>query len=125
MKNFQEKRRWRNIMESRPVLVFLCFVVFVFAYSVFGLLGKMRETVKNKQTAENKILELQETKERLLANIGKLETEKGKEESIREKFGWVKEGEGIIVVVEEKNLEDEDRKSKSGGFFSFFKNLFK
>lgn len=112
-------------MESRPVLVFLCFVVFVFAYSVFGLLGKMRETVKNKQTAENKILELQETKERLLANIGKLETEKGKEESIREKFGWVKEGEGIIVVVEEKNLEDEDRKSKSGGFFSFFKNLFK
>ena len=126
MRNFQEKKGWRNVMQSKPALVLLGIVVLAFAWSVVGLVGKMRETVKNKTIVEDKIAELQQTKEKLSADIEKLKTEKGVEESIREKFGWVKEGEGVIVVVEDNSSNQTGQEPESsGGFFSWLKNLLK
>jgi len=124
MKNFQEKRRLRVILESRPALVFLFVVIVVFAWSVFGFVGKAEEASKNKKIAEDKIMELQKDKDRLSSDIQRLQTDKGKEEAVREKFGLVKEGEGIIVVVPDKN-QPEDSAPEQKGFFSFFKNLLK
>lgn len=112
-------------MESKPVLVLLGVVVLVFAWSVLGLVGKMAETAKNKKAVEAKIVELTQNKEKLTADISKLETDQGKEDSIREKFGWVKQGEGVIVVVDDKSFEEPESEEGSGGIFSFFKNLFK
>jgi cell division protein FtsB len=125
MRSFQDKKRWRRVMESKPVLVFLFLVILVFAWSVLGLVGKMSETQKNKNEVKAKITELQKNKDKLSANISKLQTDEGIEESIREKFGWVKEGEGVIVVVDSTASEDLDKTEDDGGFFSFFKNLFK
>ena len=55
MRNFQEKKGWRNVMQSKPALMLLGIVVLAFAWSVVGLVGKMRETVKNKTIVEDKI----------------------------------------------------------------------
>ena len=84
----------------------------------------MRETEKNKQIVENRVLELKEQKEKLLADINSLETEEGKEKFFRENFGLAKEGENVIIVVEDKNLPKEPAEDSSG-FWSFLKNLFK
>ena len=125
MKNFQQKRRRRHILESKPVLFILCIVILFFAWSVFGLIGKMQETIKNKEISKAKINELQAEKEKLISDIDKLKTDKGVEESIREKFGLAKEGEGVVVVVEDKDLPEVQEENKSTGFFSFIKNWFK
>ena len=125
MRNFQEKRKWKNVMESKPILITLGIVVLVFAYSVFGLVGKMQETIKNKNIAQAKIADLQKTKDTLSANINQLNTVEGQEESIRNKFGWAKEGEGEIVIVDDKTQPTAATQANSSGFFSFFKNLFK
>jgi cell division protein FtsB len=76
------------------------------------------------QVVENKVIELQKQKEKLSLDIEKLKTDEGVEESIRTKFGLAKEGEGEIVIVEDKNPSPPVEKS-DGGFFSFLKNLFK
>ena len=123
MRNFQHKRDWRDIMQSRPVLVFLIVLVFIFAWSVFGFMGKMKVTIENKKIAENQAIELKEKKDKLLSDITKLKTENGVEESIRTKFGLAKEGEGLIVIVDDKN-PPEVPKQEPSGFFSFWKNLF-
>ncbi len=112
-------------MESKPVLGFLSIVILVFSWSVVGLIGKMQETSKNKQAVQARMLELTKNKEKLTADISKLQTDEGMEESIREKFGWVKEGEGVIVVVDDKSAQEPQKEEDSGGIFSFFKNLFK
>ena len=112
-------------MESKPILITLGIVVLVFAYSVFGLVGKMQETIKNKNIAQAKIADLQKTKDTLSANINQLNTVEGQEESIRNKFGWAKEGEGEIVIVDDKTQPTAATQANSSGFFSFFKNLFK
>lgn len=111
-------------MESKIALIFLAVIMLIFAWNVFGFLGKLNDTAKNKKAAEEKIAELEKVKGQLSADIANLKTEKGVEASIREKFGLAKEGEGMIVVVDENNTKEAKEKEK-GGFFSFWKNLFK
>lgn len=112
-------------MQSKPVLVFLGIIILVFAWSVLGLVGKMQETIKNKKIADDKIQELQKEKEKLLSDINELKTDKGVEKSIREKFGLAKEGEGMVVVVDDKNPPVAGEDAGKKGFFSFLKNLFR
>ena len=112
-------------MQSRPVLVLLGAIILIFAWSVLGFWNKMEETGKNKQAVENKVAELKEQKEKLLADINSLQTEEGKEKFFRENYGLAKEGENVIVVVEDKTPPAPPKTSFSDGFFSFFKNLFK
>ena len=88
-------------------------------------MGKMEETSKNKEIVQNKIAELEKSKEALNSEINKLKTENGIEENIRVKFGLGKVGENMILVIDDKNSVDAQKKTDSGGFFSFFKNLFK
>ena len=107
------------------MLVILAIILLFFAWSVWGFLGKMTETRKNRIIAEEKIAELQKEKDKLSSGISKLNTEKGQEEIIREKFGLEKDGEGSIVIVDNQNGVDAKNKANQGGFFSFFKNWFK
>jgi len=125
MKSFQEKKKWSNLAQSKPVLAILATLLFFFAWSVFGFWGKMTDTRDNKKIVEDKVNELEEKKVILETDIEKLQTEKGIEENIREKFGWAKEGEKVIIIVEDKNEVNTENEKQSGGFFFFFKNLFK
>ena len=85
----------------------------------------MQLTKENREIVEYKIAELEKGKEKLSSDIAKLQTEEGVEENIREKFGLAKEGEGMIVIVEDKNQPEIPLETNTSGFFSFFKNLFK
>ncbi len=125
MRKFQGKRSVRNILQSWPVLIILAALTVFFTWQVIGFWAKMESTKKNRQIAEDKLLELNKSKENLSADIAKLETPEGIEESIRNKFGLVQEGEEVIVVVEDQNPDSNPEKEDEGGFFYFLKNLFK
>lgn len=126
MRNFQQRKRWRNVVESWPVLIFLGILLLLFAWGIIGLLRRMQTTRENRIIAENKLHELEKKKETFTADVAKLNTQDGIEESIREKFPVVKDGEGLIVVVDEK-IPPPPEDTSSGGFFSFLKfwNWFK
>lgn len=125
MRNFQKEGKLRYIMQSKIFLIFLGIIIISFFFSMFNFLDKMRETRKNREIVENKITELQNSKDKLELEINKLKTEEGIEASIREKFGLAKEGESMIVIVEDKNKSEAQKKPSSSGFLSFIKNLFK
>lgn len=120
MRNFQQKKRWRNIVESWPVLILLGILLLFFAWGIIGLARRMQVTRENRQIAENKLHELQQKREAFSADVAKLNSQSGIEESIRERFPVVKEGEGLIIVVDEKEKPGEP-KPENGGFFSFLK----
>jgi hypothetical protein len=88
-------------------------------------MNKTQETSKNRKILEDKIIELEKSKEKLNSDIIKLKTEKGVEENIREKFGLAKEGEDMILIIDDKNQRVDEAEPESSGFFSFFKNWFK
>lgn len=126
MPNFkQEKSGWRRAMESRPVLILLAILVVVFAVSLVGFTRKMRETAKNKEIAEQKVADLEEEKNQLSDQTAKLQTDEGVEESIRDKFGLVRPGEGVIVITDPPDAAPDAGAQKPGGFFSFIKKWFK
>ncbi len=125
MKNFQDKKGQKNILHSLPVLVFLGIVLLFFTWGVFRFLVKMGDTSKNRNIAEMKVAELEKSKDKLTLDIQSLKTEKGLEENIRDKFGLAKEGEGLIVVVDEKNSSKEEEKPKQSWFKSLWGDWFK
>ncbi|MFA6177393.1 MAG: septum formation initiator family protein [Candidatus Paceibacterota bacterium] len=124
MRNFQEKRGWRNIVQSKPFLILFGIVILFFSWNVFTFWNKMQETVKNKKIVEDKIALLEKQKGEISSEINSLNTIEGKEKFFRENLGLVKEGEGVTVVVEDKNPPITS-KPISSGFWSFFTNLFK
>jgi cell division protein FtsB len=125
MRNFQRKQIWRDVIESKPVLISLGIGILIFAWSVFGLWNKMEDTAKNKKIAENQITSLEQQKEKLTSDINSLNTDEGKEKVFRENFGLAKEGENEIVILDNTNLPAVPAPASSSGFFGFLKGLFK
>ena len=124
MRNFQRKGNFGNILQSKPALIFFGIIILIFAWSVLGFWNKMQDTAKNKKIVEDKVAELKQQKEKLNSDINSLNTDRGKEKVFRENFGLVKEGEDLIVVVDDKNPPPAPDAS-STGFWSFLKSLFK
>jgi competence protein ComGC len=125
MRNFQRKRIWRDVIESKPVLILLGIGILVFAWSILGFWNKLQDTEKNKKIVENQITSLEQQKEKLTTDINSLNTDEGKEKVFRENFGLAKEGEDEIVIIDDKNSIPPPSLPSSSGFLGFFKNLFK
>ena len=124
MKSFQKRNKFRRILESKVFLVLLGILIVIFTFSVFGFLGKMQETAKNKKIVEDKIAELEKSQKAYSTDISSLKTDQGVEENIRKKFGLVKEGENMIMITDD-NTSTPTQNTSSPGFFSFIKNWFK
>ena len=125
MRNFKSKTKDRNIMHSVPVLIIFAILVLFFAISLISFIGKMQETSRNKKTAEEKVTELQQQKTQLTSKVDELNTPQGVEDSIREKFGLAKDGEGLIIVLDDQDKTDTATDQKSKGIWPWFKSLFK
>jgi cell division protein FtsB len=124
MRNLGRKISWRNIMQSKLVLMLLGILILFFAWNVLSFYNKMQETNKNKKIIEDKVATLEQQKAKLSTDINNLNTVEGKERVFRENFGLAKEGEGMIVIMEDKNPPQPDA-STSSGFWSFLKGWFK
>lgn len=110
-------------MENWTAICVLFALVVVIGWGVVGLLGGLRETIHNKNIANAKVLELRDRQNRLAYDIENLETDKGKEKIFRENYGLAKEGEELIIIVEDKNLKEV--KDKKKGVFEIFRGWFK
>ncbi len=124
MKRYQKSKDWRSYLETWPVLAMLSVLVLIIGWGVLGLIGGLRDTIKNKNIARAKVAELAERKERLAYDIENLETDAGKEKIFRENYGLAKEGEEVIIIVDDKSLEKDKNKDKKG-VFGAFKNWFR
>jgi len=119
----EKKSMWRAILETWPVLLLLLGLVFFFAFGIADFWSKLKDTKENKVTAETELAELKDRKGKLEADIELMATPEGKERIFREDFGLAKEGEGVIVVLDEENEEGSEQ--EKNGFFGFFKGIFR
>lgn len=124
MAEFQKKQTWQKVLYSKGSFIVILFLIGFMIYNIFSILPKLRETALNKNKALNQVESIQEQTATLTSRIEKLKTEQGIEDDIRSKFRVVKEGEGLIVIVDDPKKE-EVKQEESGGFWSFLKKLFK
>lgn len=119
MSNFHKERGWRNIIQSKPVLILFGILILVFAWNILGFWNKMQDTEKNRKIVEEKVAILKQQKEKLSLDINSLQTDQGKEKLFRENFGLAKEGEDMIIVIADKNPPEVPKTTSPSGFFSF------
>lgn len=125
MANFQGKSVWRRILLSPLFLVFFAFVLVAFTLNMIGFISKLELAIHKKDIALEKVDALKASQERLQADIAGLNTEKGVEETIREKYGLGKAGEGLVVIVDEERKDaPSPKKGVFQSIFYFFENMF-
>ncbi len=127
MAEFQKKHSSQNIWYSPLMLFVLLCAVLVFMYNMVDLVEKTHETAKKKDIVLNQITDLQQRETALNSDIGKLSTDAGAEEVLREKYQFVKQGERMVVIVDAQASAGDTipEKKQSVGFIQFIKNLFK
>jgi len=100
MLEFQEKRKIKRFFYSRVVLVCLLILVLLLLKMVWSVYEKQALTKDNLAKTATSFERLQEREKMLSSSIDKLKTDNGIEQEIREKYGLVKPGEEVIVVVD-------------------------
>lgn len=82
-------------------MVFLAVLVLAAASGLWSAYQKERESAALRHEAEVQLADLTERGDQLKAKLSRLETDRGKEEALRERYEMGKEGENLIVIVDE------------------------
>ena len=102
MYRFEKKKKLRRALYSRPSIALIILVIVFMASATWSWLEKYQESQTNREIAEREYRELKAREEMLTEEVAALKTERGIEEEVRSRFGYVKEGEGVIVVIDDK-----------------------
>ena len=103
MLDFQPKSYWRRVIHSKVFLLPMAIFTVVLLNGVFGLYNKSRVANQALEMVRLEEERLEERARYLEAAIGELETDRGVEKVIREKFGMVRPGERVINLVEPRD----------------------
>ncbi len=122
MLEFQERKKIRRIAYSRPVLVVLVIFLIIFANAAYGMYDKFVETGVNSDITLRERSDLKAKQIELESRLEQLKTDRGIEEEIRKKFRVVKDGEGVIIVVDNK-ISGENTTITDGVFMPIFDRI--
>jgi cell division protein FtsB len=121
------KKRNYKFWHSPLALVLLFLILVYFAYRIVDLVKKERETANEKELILNRINDLQTRKTSLDSGIAKLETQEGKEEIIRDKYQVAKDGEKMVIIVDDNKSSSTGTQAEvvNHGFWNWIKKVFK
>ncbi len=123
-----KKNKYKFWYSPLVLLVFLVALVF-FGYKICGLVKTHKQTLQMRRIAEEELNQLSQRIDDLNMEISELNTEEGKEGVIRVKYQVAKEGEKVLSIVEEDQIEKEEaeveeKKQDRKSFFDWLKNIF-
>lgn len=100
MRELEQRRHPIHILSLRLLTVVLLLIAFVLVRGVWGMYQKERETYTGRAQAEQELQDMQEREANLQAEIVRLRSPAGIEASLRSQFDMAKEGEGVIVIMD-------------------------
>ncbi len=101
MLDFHQKRKVQSVMYSKPFLVLLCVPVAFFTYVAWKAYSTAQETSGRRVELVAELGRLEERKAHLEEDIANLDDPRGVEAALRKRYEVGKEGEELIVLVEE------------------------
>jgi cell division protein FtsB len=102
VRDLQERKRFRNFLNSPVTSVILLIVVAFLVKSNYNIYKKNQIAKINRDESDRKLALLRQKSDHLTDQLKKLETERGVEEELRNKFQITKSGEEVLVVVDEE-----------------------
>lgn len=113
MLEFESKRKFQKRLYSRITLVLLIIVLVFLGKSTYKIYKKhylLKEDLENSLEIYE---EYQTRKEQLESDLGRVDSEVGREEILRENYSLAKDGEEAIFIInpEEQEIEIVEEKS--------------
>lgn len=106
---FQERKKFRKILYSKTALLVLFVIVIFMTRGAWKIHNKAVIAQEERDETARSLADLQGRTKDLEASIVKLKSGQGVEEEVRQKFTVAKQGEEVVVVVDENA-----KKSKNG-----------
>ncbi len=124
MYKLQGKRLASRLAGSPLTYVILILLAALFVWSAIGAYGKSRIAKKKVIAAQEELTIMREQKDKLGADLANANTPFGEEKALREKFNVVKEGEKVIVIVDEDLEDSNETTEEESGFSRFLRRIF-
>jgi len=125
MREFQDRRRFRKLMHSRYAIIVLVVICILLIRGVWGVYEKYDKSRDIADRTKNELSNLSAREQSLSVEIVNLSTELGKEREVRERFGVVKDGERLVVLVEDESLKKPVNQITEESWWQKFVNFFK
>ena len=103
-----KKPWWKKPGYTRLVLAFLVLLCILMAMSVFNRFTIERDMAARRATVEAELSELKDRQATLEAKVEYLREERGVEAEIRKHFDVAKEGEQVVVLLEDERQESDE-----------------
>lgn len=102
MFDFHEKRKIRSILYSKPVAFVLFLAALLLSTSVYNRYTVAKEMEQKLEVKRAELMELEHRAEILRTKVEYLDNERGIEEELRNRFDVRKEGEQVIILIDER-----------------------
>lgn len=113
------------LMHSPIVVAVVVILALFLLKAVIDLFGKSRDARIAAEGARREYEELVEREAAIKSGLERLESADGVEAEIRQKFGVVKEGEEVVVVVQNEADATQKRTQSSTGWWQQFLDWFR
>jgi len=126
MLDFKRKNKGIQKIYLKVIIVILAVLVLFAGNATWNLYLKYSEAKFNREIAQKELEKLQKREQDLLTELNKLSNDRGVEEELRKKFGIVREGEEVVVIVEapEGSGTENSNAANKKGFFRNLLNIF-
>lgn len=125
MMEFQDKRKLKNFIYSKYFIIIFAILIIFLSKSVWSVYKKQAVTKENLARATAGLNDLQIRDKKLSSEIQRLGTKGGTESEIREKYGLVKPGEEVIIIVNKNEETDFTLDNTEISFWQKIKNWLK
>lgn len=98
----EQKRRFRKMLYSKISIIFLLAICVFLAKGLVGVHDKARESMDRRNLSAGRLDQLSAREEQLKKEIERLESRVGLEEELRNRYSFSKDGEKMIVIVDEE-----------------------
>jgi cell division protein FtsB len=105
MIEFQEKRRIKRMLYSKPVIFVLVVLIVFLLNAVWNVYQKRQIAKDNYVKIADNLKRLQAREKILSSEIERIKLDEGIEEEIRERYGLVKPGEEVLVIVSDNTAQ--------------------
>jgi len=113
MFDFKQKRQLKSIISSRITQVIILIITFFILLSTYNRYLIARDMDNRRAAVESEIVNLTERRESLEKEVKYLTNERGIEAELRRQFDIVREGEQLIIILDDVEAANSKKKEET------------
>jgi cell division protein FtsB len=112
MFDFHEKRKIRSVLYSRPVIFVILLITILLSISTYNRYVVAKDMEAKLEARRGELDELERRAKAIESKVEYLKDERGVEEELRNRFDAVREGEQVVILLDERGQKKEEKQEE-------------